>query len=103
MKVTRIGRELAENGLPLLGPVTREDDKWLSDIDALVGMDTSDKRLMMETADGEGEARDGSAKTPIADERSSKSMERVQLALAREGLITRWVASKETKDLKSRK
>lgn len=79
MEVARIGKALADNDLPPLGPVTSKDEKRLTKIDGLIGIDTGDKANDGEVVDEEGAVRkDGKEK-----------MNRVKLALGGEGLITR--------------
>ncbi|KAI1078705.1 hypothetical protein F5B20DRAFT_571469 [Whalleya microplaca] len=83
MEVARIGKSLADDDLPLLGPVTRKDEERLAKIDGLIGLATKD------SPGDVYEARD----MPV-DAGPSEKISRVELALGGKGLITRKIIGK---------
>ncbi|KAI0014212.1 hypothetical protein F4779DRAFT_211979 [Xylariaceae sp. FL0662B] len=97
LEVARIGKALADDDLPPLGPVTQRDEIRLTKIDALIGIDTGDNADDGVSAVEIGEMRDGSAEIPPTDGGSSNNIGRIQLLLGGKGLITRRIASKEAK------
>ncbi|KAI1378985.1 hypothetical protein F4677DRAFT_410243 [Hypoxylon crocopeplum] len=84
MEVARIGKALADDDLPLLGPVTRKDEERLAKIDGLIGIVTKDQSGDSILSDEDNEARDTSV-----DVGPSEKTSRVELALGGKGLITR--------------
>ncbi|KAI1140010.1 hypothetical protein F5Y05DRAFT_376858 [Hypoxylon sp. FL0543] len=89
MEIARISKALADNDLPPLGPVAKEDEKRLTKVDGLIGVATAERIGESDMVDEEDVTSKDQKDTSLEDDGSSKRADRVELALGGKGLITR--------------